>query len=370
MKPALARLALAVAALAAGAKAGRPAAPASPAGSHDLAHVTPAERAAYIRRAGVWQRTDVPSMDLLAGPKRKDAFTFDQKVACDYVVPTDPLGGATPKFMCAIDPKDVVKVKYGRKNGEVYAGVAATRLFWALGFGADAVYPVQVVCHNCPIEPWYWSTEKRVDEKTYELATIERRLPGERIETTEDEGWKWPEMETVDEQAGGAPRAQRDALKLLMVLLQNSDSKANNQRILCPPDAVGKDAAGNQTCARPLLYIHDLGYAFGEATLLDTSKNNLHDWEGEAIWKDPARCVGNLKKSMQGTFSDPPVSEAGRKFLADLLGQLSDKQISDMFTAARVERFHEHPERNLPISEWVRVFKKKRDEITNHHCPV
>jgi len=133
---------------------------------------------------------------------------------------------------------------------------------------------------------------------------------------------------------------------------------------------VKKDAAGNETCGRPLLYVQDLGYAFGEATLLDTTKNNLQEWSREPIWKDPAQCVGNLKKSLAGTLkADPKVSEAGRKFLADLLVQLSDKQITDMFAAARVERFHVHADRNRPVSEWVAVFKKKRDEIVTARCP-
>jgi len=231
------------------------------------------------------------------------------------------------------------------------------------------MYPVQVTCRNCPIEPWYWATEKRVREKTFEIAAIERRLPGKRIQTKEDEGWKWPELDTVDEKAGGAPRAHRDALKLLMVMIQNSDTKPSNQRILCPPEAVKTDGAGNETCARPLLYVQDLGYAFGEATLLSTKKNDLQAWSEEPIWKDPAQCVGNIKKSLPGTFKDPVIGEAGRKFLSDLLAQLSDKQITDMFTAARVDRFHRHAERNPPVSEWVRVFKKKRDEITGARCP-
>jgi hypothetical protein len=55
--------------------------------------------------------------------------------------------------------------------------------------------------------------------------------------------------------------------------------------------------------------------------------------------------------------------------VADLLAQLSDKQITDLFTAARVDRFHRHAERNLPVSEWVKVFKKKRDEIASTRCP-
>jgi len=370
MKASVRRGGLVVIALAAGATAVRPAPSPSPAAARDLSHVTPEERAAYVRRAMVWQPTRIASKDLLAGPSGDDAFKFDESVSCDYVTPNVPLTGTTPKFDCALKPDDVVKVKYGRKNGEVYAEVAATRLFWALGFGADRMYSVQVTCRNCPIEPWYWSTEKRVPEKTYEIASIERRLPGKRIESKEDEGWKWPELDTVDEKAGGAPRAQRDALKLLMVLIQNSDTKPANQRILCPPDAVKKDAAGNETCGQALLYVQDLGYAFGEATLLDTQKNNLQAWSGEPIWKDPAQCVGNLKKSLQGTLaSDPRIGEAGRKFLADLLVQLSDKQITDMFSAARVEQFHVHPERNRPVSDWVAAFKKKRDEIVTAHCP-
>ena len=366
MKHPGARLGLAVAALCAGLAAAGPSPSPAP---RDLAHVTPAERAAYIRRAFVWQRTNIASMDFLAGPQAKDGFTFDQQVSCDYIQPPEPLGGTTPKFLCALAPKDVVKVKYGRKNGEVYSAVAASRLFWAIGFAADAIFPVQVTCRNCPIEPWWWSTEGRVPQRTYELATIERHLPGERIETRENEGWRWPELDTVDEQEGGAPRVHRDALKLIMVFLQNSDTKPDNQRLQCPPDAVGKDAAGNQTCSRPLLYVKDLGYAFGQATLFDNSKSNLQDWESQPVWKDPAQCIGNLKRSVVGTLKYPQISEAGRKFLADLLVQLSDKQLTDMFTAARVERFHEHPERSRPISDWVSAFKKKRDEVVNAHCP-
>jgi hypothetical protein len=334
----------------------------------DLEHVTPAERSAELRRATLWRATDVKSKDLLAGPQGKGAFKFDEQVTCDYV--KVPLGGATPKFQCAISADDSVRVKYGRKNGEVYAEVAASRLFWALGFGSDRVYPVQVTCRNCPIEPWYWSTEKRVDQTHFEIASVERRLEGDKIETKEDEGWSWPELDTLDEAAGGAPRAQRDALKLLMVMIQNSDTKPDQQKMICPAEAVKRDAAGNEACEKPFLYVSDLGYAFGQATLLSTSKTDLQDWAGEPVWKDPAQCVGNLKKSLPGTLKDPQISEAGRKFLADLLVQLSDKQITDMFTAARVDRFHRHPERNPPLSAWVGVFKKKRDEIVSTHCPT
>ncbi len=58
------------------------------------------------------------------------------------------------------------------------------------------------------------------------------------------------------------------------------------------------------------------------------------------------------------------ISEAGRKFLADLLVQLTDAQLHDLFDVAR---FGERS--NVPIDAWVDVFKKKRQEIVSVTCP-
>ena len=40
--------------------------------------------------------------------------------------------------------------------------------------------------------------------------------------------------------------------------------------------------------------------------------------------------------------------------------------VMDLSTGGGID---EHPERNLPIAEWVRVFKKKRDDIATRRCP-
>ena len=72
---------------------------------------------------------------------------------------------------------DVVKVRYGADNGEVEGTVLATRLLWALGFGADGAYPVRLVCHGCSDDPW----NKRgctQSSHTFDIATIERSHPG------------------------------------------------------------------------------------------------------------------------------------------------------------------------------------------------
>ena len=118
-----------------------------------------------IRRAQVWKQTDVPSMDLVAGPQGAGAFTPDASVACNYL--DKRLSGNTPKFACLIPPDDELKVKYGRSNSEVYAEVAAARLFWALGFYSERMYPVRVACTGCP--PKITGTE---------IASIERKFSG------------------------------------------------------------------------------------------------------------------------------------------------------------------------------------------------
>jgi hypothetical protein len=41
---------------------------------------------------------------------------------------------------------------------------------------------------------------------------------------------------------------------------------------------------------------------------------------------------------------------------------LGDHQIRDLFRAARAER------RGGSVDDWVRVFKRKRDEIVKAHC--
>src|SRR4029450_11403660 len=92
-------------------------------------------RARIIARAQVWRATNIRSMDIMKGPQRAGAFAPRAIVYCDFV--DKKLDGNSPKFACRIGADDEVKVKYGGTNGEVYGEVLATRLLWALGFGAD-----------------------------------------------------------------------------------------------------------------------------------------------------------------------------------------------------------------------------------------
>src|SRR5581483_8082442 len=174
-----------------------------------LSSVSESTRLAYLRRAQVWTATPTSSLDLAAGPAFEGALPAGATITCDYTDPPHEHGGQTPKFYCRRGD-DVLKIRYGTGNGEVYAGVVASRLFWALGFGTDAQYPVRITCRNCPIDPWLWNTPQRVPEQQFDIATVERRFPGATIESYEGEGWGWKELDDVDPDLGGAPLAHRD----------------------------------------------------------------------------------------------------------------------------------------------------------------
>ena len=348
-----------------------------PKGPRTLKKLSVDERKALLQRAQVWQAIDTSSLNLVAGPVLPAAERVGPQVTCAFAFPDKPLTGMTPKFNCAITKDDVVKVKYGEKNGEVYAEVAASRLLWALGFKSDTMEPTRVTCNGCPADPfaassadWQRGRPTDVATRVYDPAIIERDVPGAAIETPGYEGWAWPELEAASERAGGATRAQIDAFKLLAVFIQHSDTKPDQQEIVCTAGRQ-KDAKGNETCGSPWLVIKDLGGTFGKATLTNSSKMKLEDWSGEKVWKDAKQCIGKLPRSFTGNLDDPKISEAGRRFLAERLNRLSDRQLSDLFTVSNVmKRGEKINGRAVTIDDWVREFKKKRAEIVAARCPA
>ena len=332
----------------------------------NLTHVSTQARLDAIRRAQVWEATDIPSMDLRKGPTGHGAFKPGETVPCKYA--KKEMTGRSPKFSCTIPPDDEVKVKFGRDNGEVYAEVAATRLFWAIGFPADHMYPVRVLCDGCPPGAEA-SREDGSPALVFDPASIERKLKGRSIETAPESGWAWPELAKVDEAAGGAPHAQRDALRLLAVFVQHTDNKAAQQRLLCVDEKADKEPG---TCAHSLMMVNDLGQTFGRSNLFNrdaVGSVNLEAWSAVHVWSDPKLCIGDLAPSQTGSLDNPRISEAGRKFLSGLLMQLSDAQLRDLFDVSRFAQRKGGASRPATVDEWVDAFKKKRGEIASLTCP-
>lgn len=338
-------------------------------------------RQAYIRRSQVWLGGDLEgwlshlrSLDLLAGPSRYDGFAPEALVRCTFVEAHPGLTGATPKFLCrvATHPNDArgaqpaaearddtLMVKWGADSGEVYAEVASTRLLWALGFAADAVYPVRVECSDCADDPWR-DPHPHIDHlpPVFAPAIIEKKFPGRTIEERPDQGWTWDDLNRVDAAVGGAPRMHVDALRLLAAFIQHRDNKAENQRLVCLADGETITPDGRRTCVWPFMLIGDLGSTFGGPAHLFSHKMTLDAWRHEPVWKVPRRCIANLddEPATRGGLEEPQIGEPGRRFLAALLGALDDAQLTALFTAARAGQ-------RGGVAEWVAVFKERRRQI-------
>ena len=329
-----------------------------------------------MRRARVWEEpaTPIEEAKLDRNPDGGDGFAPDDIVECRFT----PAGvaGSTPKFDCELAGGDIVKVKYGRSNPEVYTEIAATRLLAALGFPADRMYRVKRVrCHGCPADPYPQleclntggSIEKCFPDldftryQDFDAAVIERPLKGRRIETEKVRGWKWEELKFVDPDKGGATRAQIDALRLMAVFLGHWDNKAKNQRLFCPGEK-----KGDEECARPVAMIQDLGATFGPMKL------NLARWSQTRIWADAAMCRVSMRGLPYGgsTFPDAYITEEGRQLLSRLLTRLSASQIRALFEGARFTAYPQRRASARNVDNWVRAFQSKvRAIVDRAPCP-
>lgn len=333
-----------------------------------------------LRRARVWEEPATPieeaKLDQTAdGP---GSFSADEIVECTFK--PGPVSGTTPKFNCALPDGDIVKVKYGLSNPEVYTEVAATRLLAALGFPTDRMYPVaRVRCAGCPADP-YAQTEcasklpdgassagcfpapDYTSSQDFDEAVIERPLEGRRIESKKERGWKWEELKFVDAVAGGASRAEIDAMRLLAIVLAHWDNKGRNQRLICQGET-----KADADCDHPLAMVQDLGATFGPLKL------NLAAWSRTKIWADAAACKVSMRGLPYGgsTFPDAYISEEGRQFLGSRLARLSAAQIRALFEGARFARYPHRRASARNVDNWVRAFQAKvRAIVDRPPCPA
>lgn len=354
------------------------------------------QRLDLVRRARVWEPTDVATKDLYNGPAGRLPYAVNDEVRCTFV--PKPMTGWSEKFACRLDDGTLVKVKYesGGRYKEVFGEVLGTRLYWALGFYADRMIPVHMTCEGCPEYPWpavdsrkrlrldpegniaSFPASARLGTYRFELATIEEKLDAEAITWKGKQGWKWSLLRDVDATQGGSTKAEIDAFKLLNAFVQNADNKSVQNVLACPRAALDVAAGGAATCRRPVMYVSDLGSVFGKGGFTSGNEGRVdyEGWETREVWRDKETCRARLTSVGGGfrtsTLKDPPIGEEGRALLAKQLGALSDAQIADLFRAGRIVELHQtmddgrHGRREVTIDDWVELFKRKRSEITEH----
>ena len=195
---------------------------------------------------------------------------------------------------------------------------------------------MSVACSGCSSDPWH-RPKPEPGIRTFDPAMIERRMKGHQIETHDRSGWSWSELDLIDANAGGAPMAQRDAPEAA----RGPVATHRQQARAAAPDMSRSSLEGWRR-VQPTLHVSlrrrpDL-WAASMWNFMHTAGLNFEKWANAPVWKDSAACIGNLEKSVRGTFGNPRIGEAGRAFLAMLLSQLTDRQIEDLFTVARVDR--------------------------------
>lgn len=330
------------------------------------------ERLDALSRATVWQEPPpIAKANLGANP------TDPHEISCTFEI--SQLNGTAPKFDCRTESGDKLRVKYGR-SPEIPSEVAATRLMHAIGFGADDMMLVEKLrCYGCPLEPFLTmktlgvaGAEKMYGKvmdpkafKDFEWAAIEHKHWGRPIETQEVEGWAFFELDLIDPNKGGSPKAHVDALRLLAVFLSHWDNKSENQRLVCLSES---DWPEGGKCAKPFAMMQDVGSAWGPR------KVDIKEWVKSPVWADRATCTISMDALPYhgATFKPVKISEAGRKHLGGLLTQLSDQQLDKLFRDARFD----HATgliggvKATPIEEWVTQFKARVAAITaGPPCP-
>ena len=285
-------------------------------------------------RPVLWQEpTDLESRDLFNGtggpdgaPDPKGKFTFIERSK----------SGTSEKINVDDDRGRKWQVKFG---AEARPAAAASRIVWALGYHVDTDYFVKRT-----------HIEGRGGFDVWDVR-FKRRDDGFKEEGT----WSW--------HAGPfAGTRELQGLKVLMVLMNNWDLKEENNKII----RASKKSGGDR--GELIYYVSDLGATFGKTGSAFRKIPGFHNApagsKGEpGPYHDQVfiekvsngqvlfNYQGKDRKALEG------ISVENARWMGNLAGRLSDKQISDAFRAGGFTE----PE----ITLYVRAFRARINELKN-----
>ncbi|HEX8249276.1 MAG TPA: hypothetical protein VF599_13955 [Pyrinomonadaceae bacterium] len=249
----------------------------------------------------MWEPVNIAERDLFAGPGGEEM----RPVLSNITFIKEEKNGHNKKFRIKDGAGKIWVAKLGR---EAQPETAAVRLMWALGYKTEVNYLVPSI--TIP------------GKGTFKNVRLEARP--EEIDRLEE--WKWKDNPFV-----GTKEFQ--GLKMMMVFFNNWDIVDVQNKILLVEGANGKE----------LHYIiSDLGATFGKlgnnnfpvVYRLGRKTSNPTKYVDSSFIDDVKDGIVDLayKGKNRDLFDDITVEEA--RWLADLLNQLSDKQIEDAFRAA------------------------------------
>ena len=257
--------------------------------------------AGYAQKNVMWEPVDIPSMDLFDGPGG-DAMRPDLS-KIEFI--KEEKGGHNKKYRIKDGSGKVWVAKLGR---EAKSETAAVRLLHGIGYKTEINYLVPSI--TIP------------GQGTFQNVRLEARP--DHVERLDE--WKWKENPFV-----GTNELQ--GLKIMMVFFTNWDLLDLQNKVLRVREEGGVEHH---------YVISDLGATFGKL-----GNNNLpfffrlgRKTNSPETWSNAGFVSGikdgkidfDFKGKGRGLMDDITVSQG--RWLADLLLQLSDKQIEDAFRAA------------------------------------
>jgi hypothetical protein len=249
----------------------------------------------------MWERVNIAQRDLFYGPGGRDMQPDLSRIT--FI--KEEKGGHNKKYRIKDGSGMVWVAKLGR---EAQPETAAVRLLWALGFKTEINYLVPTL--TIP------------GKGTFRNVRVEARP--ENIERLGNWDWRKNPFIGTNEFQG---------LKIMMVLIHNWDIVEINNNILGTIGRSGKE----------LHYIvGDLGRTFGRLGnnnfpiiyRLGRTTGRPNQYAKSILVREVenGKIELSYKGKLRGIFKDISVSNG--RWLADLLLQLSDRQIEDAFRAA------------------------------------
>lgn len=239
---------------------------------------------------------DIKTRDLYFGPGGREHMPQGKLTFL-----REDMNGTQPKFFV----RDSNGVLWGAKMGkEARVETAATRLLWAAGYFADEEYYLPDLTLPTSL---HLSRGQEFANKGRAAVRLKRHNPG-----TQHVGfWKWDHNPFTGSRA-------LNGLKVMMELMNNTDLKTDHMIIY---DVGGKEQR---------YLVKDLGASFGRA-----GSGYFERASSKGVLRDFVRF--NLIRHVDGDFVDfwyfKHVPRKDAKWLGELIGQLSYRQIADAFRA-------------------------------------
>ncbi len=282
-------------------------------------------------------------------------------------------------------PKDISNPRWN----EVFAEVAGTRLFWALGLPADMMIPMnQLVCFGCETHPKDQKDIRPGHISVYNRVAIEKKMKGAKLA----EQFSMNEIIGKNVSRWSAETVQGlEAAALASRLIGFSNVISLQTRLQCA-DKLHPDT---NECSTPMAFVQDIGSSWAGPATEDEKKSlggnprgSLIHYQRETVFKTGGKACELLipygsdsSKEMKGSsLRLHTVSADGLAAFQKRIEVLTPDVIEALFELSHFDDMQPALRDKAPgstlkdkqraiIAQWSAAFQKRVDEIRNMRCP-